>query len=168
MPLKLNVGLSKKIGLPDYGSLGASVNLELELDSNAIGDPERLRQQIRHLFGQAKLSIEEELSRQQPGPQNGSGRNPHTNGNGNGHCQTTVLRARGGNGHHSRLPVNSRTATNGQVRAIRAITDRQGLDLGQLLGSRFRLQRPEELSLADASDLIDELKTHSTVNEDRR
>ena len=161
MPLKLNVGLSKKIGLPEYGSLGASVNLELELDSSAIGDPERLRQQIRHLFGQAKSSIEEELNGQQPVAQNGNGRGSHTNGNGNGH-------SRGDNGHGSRLPANGRAATNSQVRAIRAITDRRGLDLGQLLGSRFRLQRPEELSLADASALIDELKTQPTVNGDSR
>ena len=161
MPLKLNVGLSKKIGLPEYGSLGASVNLELELDSSAIGDPERLRQQIRHLFGQAKSSIEEELSGQQPVSQNGNGRGSHTNGTGNGH-------SRSDNGHGSRLPANGRAATNSQVRAIRAITDRQGLDLAQLLGSRFRLQRPEELSLADASALIDELKTQSPVNGDGR
>ena len=77
MPLKLNVGLSKKIGLPDYGSLGASTNFELELDAGIIDDPDRLRQQIRHLFALAKSSIEEELSGQQPAPHN-------RNGNGNG------------------------------------------------------------------------------------
>lgn len=61
MPLRLNIGLSKKVGLPDYGSLGASVNLELELDSGAIGDPDRLHQQIRNLFGQAENQAEQLL-----------------------------------------------------------------------------------------------------------
>ena len=168
MPLKLNVGLSKKIGLPDYGSLGASTNLELELDAGVIGDPDRLRQQIRHLFGLVKTSIEEELGGQQPVPQNGHGnghgRDPHANGNGNGHSHSDASHASGGNGHGSRLPTNGRAATNSQVRAIRAIAGRQRLDLGQLLGSRFNLQRPEDLSLADASALIDELKNATPVN----
>jgi hypothetical protein len=36
MPMKLNVGVSRKMGLPDYGSVGASCNLDLELDSGLI------------------------------------------------------------------------------------------------------------------------------------
>ena len=32
MPLKLNVGASRKVGDNNYGSRGASINLEMELD----------------------------------------------------------------------------------------------------------------------------------------
>ena len=34
--LKLSVSTSKKIGLPDYGSLGASCGVELELDPRLL------------------------------------------------------------------------------------------------------------------------------------
>lgn len=36
MPMKVNVGLSKKVGLPDYRSLGASSYVEIELDGTLL------------------------------------------------------------------------------------------------------------------------------------
>ena len=62
--LKLNVGLSQKIGEANYGSRGASVNLELELDSALAADPDKLKDRIRCLFALAKASVEEELNSQ--------------------------------------------------------------------------------------------------------
>jgi hypothetical protein len=38
MPLKLNVGVSKKLGMPEYSSVGAACNLEVELDSGLLDD----------------------------------------------------------------------------------------------------------------------------------
>jgi len=62
MPLKLNIGLSRKVGEPNYGSRGASVNLELELESGLLSNPTRLQEQIKHLFGMVKVSLAEELN----------------------------------------------------------------------------------------------------------
>lgn len=72
MPLKLNVGLSRKVGEPNYGSRGATVNLELEVDSTLAAEPDRLQDRIRELFGLAKASVDEEL-RSAPPPPNVSG-----------------------------------------------------------------------------------------------
>jgi len=48
MPTKVSVGLSKKAGLPNYGSGGASCHVELERDSHILdGDPERFRLQVQ-------------------------------------------------------------------------------------------------------------------------
>lgn len=60
--LKIQVSISKKVGEANYGSRGASVNLELEMDSSLIGDADRLKERIRHLFGLAKASVDEELA----------------------------------------------------------------------------------------------------------
>ena len=50
MPLKTNVGVSRKVADNNYGSRGASVNLEVELDSTLINDPERFHERIRQVF----------------------------------------------------------------------------------------------------------------------
>ena len=43
MTLKINVGVNKKIGLPDYGSAGSHCNIEIEADHSLLDHPEDFR-----------------------------------------------------------------------------------------------------------------------------
>ncbi len=61
MPMKLNVGLSRKVGEANYGSRGASVNLEQEVDATLINEPQRLQERIREMFRLAQEAVDEEL-----------------------------------------------------------------------------------------------------------
>ena len=64
MPLKLNVGLAKKVGLPEYGSLGASCYLECELDGSLLTtNLDRFHEQVREAFAACSQAVEEELTR---------------------------------------------------------------------------------------------------------
>ena len=87
--LKLNVGFNRKTGEANYGSRGASVNLELEAESGLASDPEKLRERIRFLFGVAKAAVEEEL-------------NGHA-GNGRSAAQATPAATAGAVMRHARL-----------------------------------------------------------------
>ena len=158
MPLKLNVGLSKKMGLPNYSSLGASCHLEVELDSQLLAyDPEEFHDRVRQAFETCTQAVEDELARQNPLPAGAStgstpdslsanGHAGHTNGHGSSHAAGGPQRS-----------GNARPATTAQVRALQAIADRQQRDLTAELQSRFQVDRPEQLSIVEASRLIDEL-----------
>ncbi|MCE9534144.1 MAG: hypothetical protein K8T89_23955, partial [Planctomycetes bacterium] len=61
MPLKLNIGLNRKVGDANYGSHGASVNLELEVESALASDPGKLQERIRQVFQLVRSSLDEEL-----------------------------------------------------------------------------------------------------------
>src|SRR3954471_6616658 len=75
MPLKLNLGLTKKIGQANYGSIGAACHIEVELDQSlAFDDVDRLRERIQQVYARCRQAVEEELAGQQS-------RNPeHANG----------------------------------------------------------------------------------------
>jgi len=150
--LKLNAGFSRKVGEPDFGSRGASVNVELELDSNLIHDSEAFCAQIRNLFDLARQSVDDELAIDPTSRTNASTTQstPHRNG-----CRTNGS----ANNRSQRNNNGVRCATQSQLRAIRAICERQNRDPEQIASARFRVNRIEELTLQEASSVIDELKS---------
>jgi hypothetical protein len=156
MPLKLNIGLSRKIGEANYGSRGASVNLEVEVDSGLVTEPGKFHERVRQLFGLVRTSLTEEL--------NGANGNGHTAAPATGTQGTRrqPAPATSGNGNTKSAATRTngpRPATQSQIRAILTIANRQHLNLADFLQQRFRTERPEDLSIKQASEVIDELKS---------
>jgi len=137
MPLKLSIASSRKVGEPNYGSRGATVGLEMEVDSSLLDHPRELHEKIRRLFRLIKQSIDLEL----------------------GSPRSAESRLSDGE-------AKTRPATHRQVRAIQAIAGSRSLDLTEELRGRFGVERPEDLSLDAASQLIDAIKpsVNGTVN----
>ena len=160
MPMKLNVGVSRKVGLPDYGSVGASCNLELELESSLLErDLEAFHAQIRGAYVAAHQAVHDELARLQTladskaeAPAWTSGRRAPSNGQSDENRNGQTRR-------FQEAPSRGRKpATPNQVKAIRAIARSQDADLEALLRHEFDAGRPEDLSVNQASDLIDLLR----------
>ena len=66
MTIKINVGVNKKIGLPDYGSAGGHCNIEIEADNSILDDAEQFLQRVNDAYEVARMSVEEELSHHRP------------------------------------------------------------------------------------------------------
>ena len=153
--LKLNAGLSRKVGMPDYGSRGAMVNVEIELPADVLRDPEKLKRQVRGCFETLRAAVDEELGvaadtgdpREERWRPTVEVRHPAgTNGRtSNGHA---------GNGRGG-LPCTEK-----QVRALHAFSRRAGVQLTAEL-RRLGVTTAEELSRRQASEAIDRLKERS-------
>ena len=174
MPMTVKVGLAKKVGQPDFGSLGASCEIELELDGSLLfHDLDGLQEKVRAAYVACRQAVNDELANQtrptqttEPAtsctlaetngqrpsvpnghsPQNGSGnRSPRTNDHRNSQSTSGKRRA----------------ATSSQVRALHAIATRQGFNLTDRLKDQFHLYRAEDLSISEASRLINDLNAES-------
>ena len=66
MTIKINVGVNKKIGLPDYGSAGGHCNIEIEADNSILDNADGFLQRVRDAYEMARQSVEEELSYHRP------------------------------------------------------------------------------------------------------
>ena len=87
MSLKINVGFTQKVGQPDYGSIGASCNIECDLDSKLLfQDPEAFRNQVQGIYEACTRSVHDELAKHARGS-NGNGRRSGADANGNGNGQ---------------------------------------------------------------------------------
>lgn len=159
MPLKANIGLSKKVGLPDYGSLGASCNLELELDASLVSDPAAFSEKIQRLYALAHQSIVDQLAHQAGPSSNG-------NGNGNGHAKPS--NGRNGNGHsgsngNGRASVNddNALASNRQVKFLLDLARQQHkmnmTETAEFCREAVGVNDVYQLTKAQASTIIDRL-----------
>jgi hypothetical protein len=152
MPLKLCVGLSKKVGQRDYGSLGASCGVEVELDSHLLEhDLDGFHRRVRDAFIACEQAVHDELSRVTTAA---AVHDALANGNAG---QSGTANGRNGT-ENPNATRRSRSATSAQVRTICNMANRQGVDLAPLLHSRFGARAAAQLSIAEASQLIDELK----------
>jgi hypothetical protein len=163
MPLKLNVGVSRTMGLPEFGSIGASCNLELELDATLLErDLNAFHTRIRGAYAAAHQAVHDKLARLQAlGPQ--AQTKPPARDDVNG-CRPENGHARG-NGEAvlagriaAEAPRSLKPATASQVKAICSIARQRETDLVAILRSEYHVERPEDLTLRQASSLIDCLK----------
>ncbi len=157
MPMKLNIGVCRKVGQPDYGSLGASCDVQLELSAGLLFDnPAEFQQRVRQAYAACERAVDEQL---------GASQQPSGSGNGHSHAQRPASTAQhnGSNGHsgngHSGNGV--RTASEKQLTYARQLAGRiSGLGVRKLetLAQNMFGKPLAGLSSLDASGLIDCLK----------
>jgi len=156
MPMKLNVGVCRKVGQPDYGSLGASCDVQLELSSSLIfDDPAVFQQHVRQAYAACERAVDEQLGFKQ-----------QSNGSANGHAQAERSESKAphsgngsnGNGHSTN---GARLASEKQITYVRQLAGRiSGLGVRNLetLAQKMFGKPLAGLSSLDASGLIDCLK----------
>ena len=161
---RLNVGVSRKVGLPDYGSAGASCNVEVELSSEWLRrDGDGFHEQVRAVYAAARRAVDDELarppSRAAPARRDGPvpvRRRAHRSG------RTDI--PTGSCAQASTPRTGPRTsATVNQLHAIAAIARRRVADLEDLLHAEYGVDRPEDLSPSAASRLIGQLESATAV-----
>lgn len=146
MAAKLSVGLQKKLGLPGYSSIGASCHVEFEVETSLMeSNLEGFHQKVQRVYSACQQAINEQLARYQSTPPNLNDP-PRTQLNGQN------------NPNPQQVKQESSRATRNQIRSIFAIARNQGLDPLQIVRTRFNLDLPEDLTIREASSLIDELK----------
>jgi hypothetical protein len=145
MSVKLSVGIARKIGQPRYSSYGASCAMEAALTPAEAASPDDLQQQIRRGFDICRAAVEAELA-----------------------FERRLAAAQAGLARAARCARSTaRRATPAQIRAIHAIVARRRLDLYLELAERYDGRRLDELTLAEASGLIDALNAadHGALSE---
>ena len=169
---KLSATLSKKVPIPglDYSSQQFSCGLELELSGEQTQDS--IRQNIRKLYALLHAAIDEEIREAATTPP------VFTNalyGAARGRSEADTSRWRDRSygdsrqsrwskqGGNSRYGANRQAgrATQAQIKAIFAISKANGIERGvlhEMLEDRFNVSQPDDLSVKQASKLIETLK----------
>jgi hypothetical protein len=151
MSIKINVGVNKKIGLPDYGAASSHCNIEIEADNSILDDADQFLQRVKDAYEVARISVEEELSHHRPS--NGASQQ-RSSGQSNSESPRQDYRNDSSNG-------NTYSSSPKQQQFIASlIKGVKGLDwnkLDKFCSKKFG-KTCSQLSSKEASVLIEELK----------
>lgn len=137
--LKISASYSKKVpGAEQYSSEGYMVSIEAECPNNLLEDPRGLQQQMDSLFAEARSQVDQQISGE--GPDRVS-RPQLANGNGNGRSHSQPSRA-----------------SNRQINYAVSLAKRVWNLSPDELAKELRVNRLDELTSKQASDLIERLK----------
>jgi hypothetical protein len=150
--LKVIVGVSRKVGLPGYSSVGASCQIEVELASGFLGeDLDAFHEQVRRAYAAAHQAVNNDLAPFQPKPRlqiHGAS------------LRQDASRFQADSLQNLAKPV--RSATPRQIRTISRMATQRQLDLADLLAP-FEVGEMEKLSITQASDLINGLMSARAI-----
>jgi len=163
MAVKLSVGLQKKVGLPDFGSLGASCHVEFEIHRALLEhDLDGFHQKVADAFVACRQAVDKQLAGSRGDSGEASGRGPQPRPIRSGQGEPMKPNRQPGSNWPPTRPEGG-TVTQSQLRAIHAISRRSRTDAAVLMKQRFQVDQPEALSIRQASSLIDELKRGITA-----
>ena len=169
MPLTVSLGVSKKIGLPNYSSLGATCHVELELESSLLAnDLPRFFHHVRQGYEACQQAVEEQLHPRPTCPAEPA-ESPDGNGvtargdqestvpgaNGNGQAAGAEVATAGRNGCLSPRASQKQLAF---ARQLAAEVEGVGLRRLESLAGHLVGKPLADLSRADAAVLIETLK----------
>jgi hypothetical protein len=154
MPMKFNVGMHRKVGQPNYSSLGASCNVEVELSGSLVfDDPNAFQQHVREVYAACERAVDEQLGTMQK-----------LNGSSNGDAHAEPPARHNGDtdvGQHNGNGAAARQVTEKQLGYIRQLAGQiNGLGVRKLESlSQNMFGKPVAgLTSLDASGMIDYLK----------
>ena len=157
MPMKLHIGLARKVGLPEYSSVSASCSVEVELNGSLVFDDlEGFHRHVRQAYAACQQSVDDELARQRQGePGAASARSDRT------HERTGNVASGNGSRRNGNGASNGRRASQKQLGFIRHLAGQiSGLGVRRLdtLANKMFGKPIAGLTSLDASGLIDVLK----------
>ena len=69
MPMTITIGLSKKVGTANYGSVGATCNVNFEADHNLLEQGSGgFHQRVKNAFAACRQAVQDELARELNAP----------------------------------------------------------------------------------------------------